>query len=152
MHLHPVSHQIICKHHIFLCLGHMRKYCPPSRRVNCSYVLWIAVTNLSKSSTTLRNLFFVATAVSSHCTFISSLSHGSTSSGKLHLLSLLPNSQTAVRGWNMASFRDGNRCQLAKLINLITKGWNGSSMSWLSWSWAMVLNADLMQSHKAFLT
>lgn len=152
MNLHPVSHQITCKHHIFLCLGHIRKYCPPSRTVNFSYVLGIAVTNLPISSTTLRNLYFAATTVSSHCPFPSSLSHGSSSSSELHLLFLLPDSQTAVRGWNTASVRDGKRCQLAKLINLITKGWNGPSMSWLSWSWAVVLNTDVLQCYKTLLS
>lgn len=122
----------------------MRKSCPPSRRVKCSYVLWIAVTDLTISGTTPRNLFFTASSVSSHCTITSSLSHGFTSSSKLCLLSPLPNSQTAVRSWNMAASRKSKRCPLAKLTNLTTKGWNGSSMSWLSWRWAMVLNADLM--------
>lgn len=146
MYFHPASHQITSKHHIFLCFGHLKKYCPPSRRVNCSDVLWIAVASLTVITTTLGNLFFVAVTVTSHCTFTSSLSHGSASSSKPHLLPLPADSQTTVRSWNPASFRDSKRCQLAKLITLITKGWNGSSMSWLNWSWAVVLNANLMQN------
>lgn len=146
MYFHPASHQIPFKHHIFLCFGHLKKYCPPSRRVNCSDDLWIAVACLTVITTTLGNLFFVAVTVTSHCTFTSSLSHGSASSSKPHLLPLPADSQTTVRSWNPASFRDSKRCQLAKLITLITKGWNGSSMSWLNWSWAVVLNANLMQN------
>lgn len=153
MHLHLVSHQTICKYHIFLCVSHMRKYRPPSRRLNCCNVLWIAVTNLTISSTTLRNLFFCCNPQCHHIV----PSPAPFPMAPLVVASstcfiLLPNSQTAVRGWNMASFRDSKRCQLAKLINLITKGWSGSSMSWLSWSWAVVLNVNPMQSCKAFLT